>query len=180
MALCPPGDCLPQKTIPTLWRKRNDQILELHYPGSKRREKWYPSNGMAKKPRQHDIIIKLIPNWWVLSNYLSIWDLGTCPQKMSQRLTKSMRKQSTYGMSTRGICSSSCITKLHTDSSALLKMQELTWNKQGTNQIGNRGPSKRKPTSTLAACQEYGNTWKWRITVYSNNTNELELNCSTY
>lgn len=51
--------------------------------------------------------------------YLDSWVSSSCPKKVSQRLTISVRKRSTYGVGTSCVCCSSTISKFYPHSSSL-------------------------------------------------------------
>lgn len=65
------------------------------------------------------MVIRWVPNCWMLSYNLSIWYFCCCPEKVSQGLTISVGKISAYAVGIIGVYHSSCITQFNPDSGSL-------------------------------------------------------------
>lgn len=108
MTLCPPGDCLPQKTIPTLQKQQQHHCEIQNINRFTTMQQTHQHDNQTHRPNRRE-----------LSYDLSIRDFGSGPEKVSQRVSIGVRKRPANGECISGVSSGGCITKFNPHSGSL-------------------------------------------------------------
>jgi len=166
ITLCPPGDCLPQKTIPTL--QQHNQYHEIHN-----------KTDSQQCPENTNMTSRHKPNRRELSYDLSIRDFGSGPEKMSQRVSIGVRKSPGDGEGVSGVSSGGSITKfnphggsLHQKAKRVITQMKNKNQNFATPSAPTRNPQDLKPAST---CRQGGSSGWYKDRIFWRSESSLGI-----